>query len=476
MTRFKSFVVFAEMRTGSNFLEANLNALDGITCHGEAFNPHFVGYPSNDDLLGVTKEDRERDPFDLLDRIKTQPGLNGFRYFNDHDPRIFDKMMDDLTCAKIILTRNPVESFVSLGIARATGQWRLTNVTHAKSEKIEFDPEQFQEHLSTLQAFQIKLLNRLQTSGQTAFYVDYEDLQDVDVLNGLAMHLGVDARAKSLNKKLKKQNPEPLSSKVHNFEEMETALASVDRFNLTRTPNFEPRRGPVIPTFVAAPESALLFLPLRSGPNEPIRRWLAALDGRPVSELKDKFSQNSLRKWLSSHTNHRSFSVLRHPVARAHSAFCEHILSADEGSYTRIRETLKRVHNVPVPDDPDHVTYDIDEHRKAFLAFLEFLKANLAKQTAVRVDGAWASQVACLQGISEFIQPDMIIRETDMRNHLALLASQVGKTQMPKTPTDTDPLSDRLRSIYDSNIEQAARDAYGRDYETFGFRDWIDEV
>ena len=43
---FDSFIVFAEMRTGSNFLEANLNAIEGVTCHGGAFNPHFIGYPN----------------------------------------------------------------------------------------------------------------------------------------------------------------------------------------------------------------------------------------------------------------------------------------------------------------------------------------------------------------------------------------------------------------------------------------------
>ncbi len=43
---FDYFVVFAEMRTGSNFLETNLNAFEGIACYGEAFNPHFVGYPN----------------------------------------------------------------------------------------------------------------------------------------------------------------------------------------------------------------------------------------------------------------------------------------------------------------------------------------------------------------------------------------------------------------------------------------------
>ena len=30
MSRFDLFVVLADMRTGSNFLEANLNALDGV--------------------------------------------------------------------------------------------------------------------------------------------------------------------------------------------------------------------------------------------------------------------------------------------------------------------------------------------------------------------------------------------------------------------------------------------------------------
>jgi len=56
---FDYFIVFAEMRTGSNFLEANLNAFDGVTCHGEAFNPHFIGYPNKDSILGITQDMRE---------------------------------------------------------------------------------------------------------------------------------------------------------------------------------------------------------------------------------------------------------------------------------------------------------------------------------------------------------------------------------------------------------------------------------
>lgn len=472
MAHFDSFVVFAEMRTGSNFLEANLNMFDGITCHGEAFNPHFIGYPDKEALLGLSREDRERQPTDLLERVKSAPGLNGFRYFNNHDPRVLNPIIEDKTCAKIVLTRNPLESFVSWKIATATGQWKLTNVSHAKSEAIRFDRRAFEKHMADLQAFQVTLLNRLQVTGQTAFHVAYEDLQNVDVMNGLATYLGVDDQIKSLNKKLKKQNPEPLSSKVSNFDDMEQSLAKLDRFNLNRTPNFEPRRGPMIPSMVAAPDSPLLFMPIRTGPNQFIRRWLAGLDGKRPADLIEDFTHKTLRDWLQSGRGHRSFTVLRHPVARAHVAFCERILTTEDSGFPEIRATLKRVHSVPLPDREDADGYGRDEHRAAFLSFLKFLKGNLSAQTAVRVDGSWASQFMLLQGMAEVMMPDVILREDDMPNQLALLASQMGKTKMLKVPEVIDPLADRLAAIYDPEIEQAAQDAYFRDYEAFGFKPW----
>ena len=122
VSRFDSFVIFAEMRTGSNLLEAALNGIEGITCHGEAFNPHLIGFPDRETVLGVTLADRCADPMPLLARIKAAPGLNGFRYFHDHDPRVLAPVLADPRCAKIILTRNPLHSYVSLKIARATGQ------------------------------------------------------------------------------------------------------------------------------------------------------------------------------------------------------------------------------------------------------------------------------------------------------------------------------------------------------------------
>ena len=109
--KFDYFVIFAEMRTGSNFLEANLNQFDDIECHGEAFNPHFIGYPNQAEVLGVTQAMRDADPQRLIDTIKSgSKGLGGFRFFHDHDARALELCLDDPRCAKVVLTRNPLES------------------------------------------------------------------------------------------------------------------------------------------------------------------------------------------------------------------------------------------------------------------------------------------------------------------------------------------------------------------------------
>jgi len=476
MSSFDYFVVFAEMRTGSNFLESNINTFDGLSCLGEAFNPHFIGYPEQKNVLGITQKQRDADPHALIEKIKEAEGLNGFRFFNNHDPRVLDICLTDRRCAKIILTRNPVESFVSWKIAAATGQWKLTNVNHAKSEKITFGAQEFEAHLEALQTFQVLLLNTLQRTGQTAFYVAYEDLQDVDVMNGLAEYLGCYNRIAGLDKTLKKQNPMPMSEKVANFDDMAKSLARLDRFNLTRTPNFEPRRGPMIPTFIAAPTSGLLYMPVKSGPEEAVCDWLGRLDGKTAADVQRDFSQGSLRQWKRKHPGHRSFSVIRHPLARAHSAFCHHILQTGEGCLREIRATLRKVHQLPIPDegaepetDPD---YTMKAHAEAFLSWLQFLKGNLSAQTAIRVDGAWASQLTLLQGMANFGLPDMILREDRIRGDFAMLAAQLGLESMPEPLPVTDKYATRLAKIYSPEIEAAARDACHRDYLAFGFGNW----
>jgi LPS sulfotransferase NodH len=471
--RFDFFVVFAEMRTGSNFLESNLNAFEDLSCHGEAFNPHFIGYPNTTEILGVTQPMRDKNPAGLIWAIREQTGVvGGFRFFHDHDPRVLDLCLDDPRCAKIILTRNPLDSYVSWKIAQVTGQWKLTNVKRRKDSKVEFDMAEFETHVSQLQAFQVFLLNRLQVTGQTAFYVAYEDLQDIDVMNGLARFLGSGHQLDALDASLKKQNPSPLSEKVANYREMERALSEIDAFNLSRTPNFEPRRGAGVPGFVTGARTPLIFMPVRSGPEESVLKWLAALDDVKPETLPTQMNQKSLRRWKRQNKGHRSFTVIRHPVARAHAAFCDRILPRGKGTFSDIRKTLRNFYKLPIPGDWPSEDYSKEAHKKAFMAFIEFLGANLAGQTNIRVDAHWATQAEVLTGFTTFAPPDLVLREEELMGRLPELASMVSRADPPDYDPEGMDAPFALSDIYDGDIEDAVAQVYQRDYMLFGFGPW----
>lgn len=457
--------MLADMRTGSNFLEANLNAMEGVTCHGEAFNPNFIGKKDRLDYLGITLDARDRDPQALIAAMESEGGLSGFRFFGDHDPRVFDLVMADRRCAKIVLTRNPLESYVSLKIAQATGQWKLGDARRRREAVARFVPEEFEAHLARHQAFQLQILRGLQVSGQTAFWIAYEDIGALDVINGLAAYLGAPSLA-ALDDSVKKQNPEPIETLVENADEMAEALSRFDRFNLSRTPNFEPRRGAVVPSYLAAKSAPLLYLPIKGGPEGQIRDWLSRL-GEDAG-LLEGFTQKTLRQWQRSHPNSRSFTVLRHPLLRAHAAFNDKILS---GEATETRTYLKRAWKLQLPPPEKLHKLSLEDESTAFLKFLGFLKGNLAGQTAVRIDASWASQSAVLQGFAAQIIPDLILREDDLQSDLDHLAAKLGVKSAP-LGEGPPPLGRPLSDIMTPEHHAAVRDAYAKDFQAFGFSDW----
>lgn len=461
MARFDRFILLAEMRTGSNFLEASLNDLPGLRCFGEVFNPHFIGHAGQTEMLGISMAQRARDPLALIAAMREQVSLPGFRFFHDHDPRVLAQCLPDQRCAKIVLTRNPVDSYVSRKIAAATGQWKLTDLKFRKAAQAEFDAAEFEAHLRALQDFQVDILRGLQVSGQTAFYIAYDDINDVEVLNGLAAYLGLEARLDAPSGALKRQNPDPVVEKVINPERMETALARLDRFNLSATPNFEPRRAPAVPMFRAGRRVPLLFMPVRGGLEDGVERWLADLDG---GSLIADFTQKSLRDWKRGHPGHRSFSVVRHPLVRAHAVFARFILG---GEFPVIRKVLQDSHGFDLAGSE---AYGAAQFRADFLLFLHFLKANLAGQTEIRVDAAWASQQRVLQGFANFALPDAVLREEGLQEQLGALAAQVGAVSPALPAADAAPVP--LAEIYDADLEDAARAAYPGDYMSFGYARW----
>lgn len=470
--KFDAFVIFAEMRTGSNYLEATLNDLPDLDCLGELYNPTFMGHHNIFEMHGQDMEARDANPLKLLDAVidAAEGSIPGFRYFHDHDPRVLERILPDPRIAKVVLTRNPLESYVSRKIASETGQWRLTDVTKRRSAKVSFDLSEFETMLDDLQGFQVRLQRGLQETGQTAFYIRYEDINEVGVVNGLARYLGSEHELEETNSKLKKQNPSDLSEKVSNYSEMQQGLARLDRFDLTRTPNFEPKRHAGVPNFVALPAAGLLYVPIRGAADGAIVDWLADLAGNREALLRG-MNQKELRGWMRRNPGFTCFTALRHPLERAYHVFNSCIFAAGRPAFSTPRRILRKRYKLPLPEKEVGPDYTLATHREAFLGFLRFLKANLAGQTQVKIEPLWASQTAILQGVADVTLPHRVFREEELIEALPQLAERYTDRELefdmalPEAPFE-------LGDLYDEEIEKAAFDAYRKDYLNFGFSPW----
>ena len=327
----------------------------------------------------------------------------------------------------------------------------------------EFDLSEFESRLDELQEYQKTLVNRLQITGQTAYYLDYEDVLDLKVVNGLAAFLGVEGRLEEMVFKFKKQNPEPLMDKVANPEGMKAGLAQMDWFNLKHTPNFEPRRPGAVGSYVASDAVGLLFQPVKSGPEQRIRKWLQGYGG-----LVTSFDRQSLRKWREGHEGQRSFTVLRHPLTRAHAAWCEFL---EKEWMPELRPYLKRVHKFDLPPKGQKGFATAAEHRAGLMVFLELVKHIQAGRTELRTPPQLASQLATVNGFAMVQAPDFLLREERLEEGLAFLCGEAG-LEMKPLPGDAEKLPFDLAALYGPDMEKAARDAYGRDYAAYGFGNW----
>jgi hypothetical protein len=459
--RFEAFVIFAEMRTGSNHLEESLNGLADIECHGEVFNPTFIGHHNRFEFLGYDLARRERDPVGLVDAmIARGDTLPGFRFFHDHDPRVLDRVLDDPRIAKVLLTRNPLDSYVSRRIATETGQWRLTDLKHSRSGKIDFDAAGFARMLDDWSAFRDRLRRGLQVTGQTTFHIRYEDINDADILNGLAAFLGSSHRLSAASDRLKRQNPGGIEDKVANVPEMTAALSRIDRFGLDRVTDGEVPRAPGVSGFVAHPEAGLLFLPVAGSVIEPVLDWMGGIGGVGREGLVTGMTQKDLRRWMRSHPGFASFAVLRHPLTRVIQAY-RALRDASDARSAETRDILSERYNVPFRPGTEIEPRDV-------LAFAGFLKGALKGQTSLRIPAEWATQSALVQAAAQVVLPHRLIRETETTREFRRLAEPLG-VDAPDRGLDAEEQGIPPDILRNADLQEAVFDAYRKDFVQFGF-------
>jgi hypothetical protein len=194
----------------------------------------------------------------------------------------------------------------------------------------------------------------------------------------------------------------------------------------------------------------LLFMPVQGGPVDTVADWLGQ-----VGPVMRDFTQRSLRQWKAP--GQRSFAVLRHPAARARAAFRSRVLS---GERPDVWQAMVRDLKIPLP--PPGTALSAADEEAAFLGFLRFVRMNLAGQMPQKVDPAWASQLAVIQGFSTWQPPDVLLREDRLAAGLTWLCHEAG-IACPAPPAAAPPLPES------PEVTALVHEIYARDIAAFGF-------
>ncbi len=240
MTELKAavrFVILHATRTGSNYLCTVLDSHPDILCHHEIFNPHVVGVArhlqESDFRLG-TIEERERDPDAFLDRVwRTDLGhaAVGFKLCLWQHEAAWRAVLADVSVRKILLKRrNRVKAFVSLLLARQTGEWVVYDDRGAPAPrpKVEVDRDELFENIALHTRFYHETEQALAETGQGHILLRYEDLFTPGGIDPALALLGVEGAPALPQGRTWKLTPGSLRETVANFDDLSRALQGSD--------------------------------------------------------------------------------------------------------------------------------------------------------------------------------------------------------------------------------------------------------
>jgi LPS sulfotransferase NodH len=232
------FVILNAPRTGSNYLCTLLNSHPEILCHHEIFNPHVVGvarHLQNSAFHIGTIEERERDPVEFLGRVWRQNEgrrSTGFKLCWKQNETIFYAVLADPRIRKIVLKRrNRIKSFVSLLLARQTGEWVIYDdaATPGARPKVQVDEAELRGHIAFNDAYYAEIESAIQAPGHLGHVLYYEDMFSETSLCATLRFLDVeDPNPALLAGQTWKLSSTSLRDLVANFDRLESSLRGTD--------------------------------------------------------------------------------------------------------------------------------------------------------------------------------------------------------------------------------------------------------
>ena len=223
------FIVYGIPRVGSNYFISQLNFHPKILCHYEVFHKKSIYYGFGDKNIKLPKEisvvQRDEAPAEFLDFIWSNSfGMQsvGYNIFPKQNEWVLQESLKDKTIKKIILKRKDIlKSFVSMQIAMKTGSWSKY-VKSGEDKRIHFDREKFITYVMDINKYYNYLENNISLYGDDYLVIYYEDFlkKRQQTLNDVFTFIGEEEYAVPGNDKFGRQNPEPLSELIINYDEL----------------------------------------------------------------------------------------------------------------------------------------------------------------------------------------------------------------------------------------------------------------
>ncbi|MEM7212305.1 MAG: hypothetical protein AAF479_10505 [Pseudomonadota bacterium] len=468
------FAIFGAMRTGSNLLEKTLEALGDTVCYGEAFNPSFIRGPRKEDILGYSVETRDADPIGFLDAmIGAEPDrIAGFRIFPGHSRAVMERALADPRCTPIILTRDPLESWISLNIARATGQWMLKNPRRRMSGKAHFEPAAFEKYKSELAAYYAWVDAMLDRHGRSAVRIRYEEVQDQACLQRVARLIGSTGTVPP-EAPILRQNSQSMADKVTNYAEMCAYLGVAPE---------ERKEGPGLsPELLICPEHVpAAFIPLPGPAFAPVIALMHRIDTRDFGaeklappELFDRANRRVL--YPIEHPGERPvFTVISHPLVRLHRSFVHEVFGAG-WLRSEVRKRLSaQSGGIPRPRaiGLGQVEFTDRDHQSLFSMFLRMVARSWAQgDDLMRLDWNTQTELLDLFGMRETVQVFRFGNFEDCANWMTDLASvpRFAPGQIKGMRQSEQQKLLPIKDVMVPEIEAQVRVLHESDFHAFGY-------